>query len=73
MITAILKAIWAALSVFKQEREIRNKPEIAKGKLEVERQKVMDAINEADRVLADPNATPEQHRKALETIRLAHS
>lgn len=73
MIAAIFKAIWAALSVFKQEREIRNKPELVKNKLDIAKQAAQDAINKADAVLADPNATPEQHAEALRQIRLAHS
>lgn len=70
---AIFKALSAALGVFKQERAIYNKPEMVKGKLEEQKQAAIDAINEADRVLADPNATPEQHADALRKIRLAHS
>lgn len=73
IVTAILKAMAAAFNVFQQERAIHNTPDMVKDKLKTEKQKAIDAVNAADRVLADPNATPEQHKEALRQIRLAHS
>jgi hypothetical protein len=73
MWTAILAAISAALNAWRQEREIYNKPEMVKNALELRAQEAQDKLNAANAVLANPNATPEQHAEALRTIRLAHS
>lgn len=73
LITAILKAITAAFSVFQSERAIYNSPDLVKAQIATDKQKLIDALNVANKVLADPNATPQQHQEALRTIRLAHS
>ena len=73
LIAALFKAFGAGLNVFKQERQLKNSPEVVKGALSVQLQQAKDKINAADAVLADPNATPEQHAAALREIRLAHS
>jgi len=73
MIGAIIKAIWAALSVFKQERAIYNSPELIKNKLAIGKQEAVDAVRNAESVLADPAATAEQHAEALRQLRLAAS
>jgi len=73
MIGAIIKAIWAALSVFKQERAIYNSPELIKNKLAIGKQEAVDAVRNAEAVLADPGATTQQHAEALRQLRLAAS
>ena len=73
MISAIFKAIWAALAVFKQERSIYNKPEMVRNKVAIGAQEARDAVRNAEAVLADPNATKEQHAEALRQLRLAAS
>jgi hypothetical protein len=72
-ILPIIAALTAAFNVWKQERAIYNKPEMAKNELDKARQAAVDAINNADAVLANTKATPEQHAEALRIIRLAHS
>lgn len=73
MIGAIIKAILAAISVFRQEREIYNKPEMVKAATATAIQDGKDKLSAAEAVLADPNSTPEQHAEALRSVRLAHS
>ena len=73
MISAIFKALWAALSVYQQERAIYNKPEMVKNKLDIAKQQAKDAVRNAEAVLADPKATPAQHTEALRQLRLAGS
>jgi hypothetical protein len=72
-ILPIIAAITAAFNVWKQERAIYNKPDIVKNELDKARQAASDALNNADAVAANPNATPAQHAEALKAIRLAHS
>jgi len=69
----IFKAIWAALAVWKQERSIRNSPEMIKNNLDIAKQQARDALANAESVLSNPNATPEQHAEALRQLRLAGS
>ncbi len=73
MIGAIIKAIWAALAVFRQERSIYNKPEMVKNKLAIAKQEATDAVRIAETTLANPNSTPEQHAEALRALRMAAS
>lgn len=73
IIGPIIKAIWAALAVFKQERSLYNSPEMTKNKVAIAKQQAIDAINQAEKVLHDQQATPEQHAEALRQIRLAGS
>lgn len=73
MISAILKAIWAAFAVFKQERSIYNRPDMVKNAVATATQEARDAVRNAEAVLADPNSTAQQHAEALRQIRLAGS
>jgi hypothetical protein len=73
LLYAIIKAIQAALAVFKQERAIHNTPDMVVAQVEENKRRALDAIYRADKVLADPNATPEQHAEALRQLRLAVS
>jgi hypothetical protein len=73
VISAIIQAILAALSVFKQERAIHNSPELIKNKLDIARQQARDALRNAESLLADTDATSEQHAEALRQLRLAGS
>lgn len=73
MIGAIIKAILAALSVWKQERELRNSPQMIAAKVAGEREKVAERLRETDAVLANPNASAEDHAEALKRLRLLHS
>lgn len=70
---AVVKAIQAALAVFRQEREIHNTPDMVAAKLQENKRNALDAIYHADKVLANPGATPEQHAEALRQLRLAVS
>lgn len=72
-IGAILKAITAALSVWRQERAIHNSPELIKNKLDIARQESTDAVRVAEATLANPNATSQQHADALRRLREAAS
>lgn len=69
----ILKAISAAFAVWQQERAIYNSPAMVKNKLDIAKQQATDAVRNAESVLADPNATPQQHADALRQLRLAAS
>jgi hypothetical protein len=73
MIGAIFKALWAAISVFRQERQIYNRPDVVQAKKAEAIQEVKDRLSTAESILSDPNATPEQHAEALRQIRLAQS
>jgi hypothetical protein len=73
LVLAIVKALTAALSVFRQEREVYNKPELVKAKAADAIQEAKDRLSKAEAVLADPNATPAEHAEALRQVRLAHS
>jgi len=73
MIGAIIKAILAALSVFKQEREIYNKPEMVKAATATAIQTAKDRLSTAEATLSDPNATAAEHAESLRQVRLAHS
>lgn len=70
---AILKALSAAFSAFNRERELYNSPEMVKNKLAQQNQAAKDAVNKADAVLANPNASDEEHKKALDELRRAMS
>lgn len=70
---AILKALSAAFSAFQKERELYNNPEMVKNKLAQQNQEAKDAINRADAVLADPTASAEAHKQALDQLRKAMS
>ncbi len=69
----IFKAIAAALAVWRQERSLYNSPAEVKNKLDIAKQQSADAVRNAEAVLANPNATPEQHADALRALRLAAS
>jgi hypothetical protein len=69
----ILKAIAAAFAVWQQERQIYNAPAMVKNKLDIAKQQAIDAVLNAEAVLADSNATPAQHADALRQLRLAAS
>jgi hypothetical protein len=73
LISAIIQAVLAAFSVFKQERAIYNRPDMVKNSLDTAKQQARDALRNAEAVLADPKATPAQHAEALRQIRLAGS
>jgi hypothetical protein len=70
---AILKALSAGFSIFQKERELYNNPEIVKNKLAQQNQEAKDAVNKADAVLANPNASEAEHKKALDELRRAMS
>lgn len=72
-ILAILKALAAGWNVWKQERELHNRPEMVKAKTAAAIQTAKDRLSTAEAILANPNATPDQHAEALRQIRLAHS
>lgn len=71
--TAILAALSAAWSAFREERALYNNPDMVKNKLAQQNQASKDAVNKADAILSDPHATEAEHRKALDELRRAMS
>lgn len=70
---SILKALTAAWNVWKQEREIFNRPDMVKQKAAENIQLAQDRLSIAEATLADPRSTRAQHAEALRQVRLAHS
>lgn len=72
-ILTVLKAFTAAWNVWKQEREVHNRPDIVKERTAQNIQLVKERLVMAEAILVDPEASPEKHLAALREIRLAHS
>ena len=70
---AILKAVSAAWTVWKSEREIYNRPDMVRGRVQEQQQQLRDRLNKWDAILSDPNATPQDHAEALRQLRLSDS
>ncbi len=73
MISSILGILWQALSYLNRLHDSYNTKDMVEAKHRQANQDIRDAWNNSERVLADEHATAQQHREALDRIRLAAS
>lgn len=73
MISSILGILWQGLAYLNRLHDSYNSPDMVKAKLAQAKQDALDSWNNAERVLADPTATAQAHREALDRIRMAGS
>jgi outer membrane murein-binding lipoprotein Lpp len=68
-----LRMAGTLVSIFSKLLELHNSPEMVKAKMAQLHQDLKDHEAKIDKIAADPNATPEDHQKALDAIRLGAS
>lgn len=73
IISEILKIGATLLSIFARFYEAKNSPAEVQAAVEQLHQDLKDKERAIDAVLSDPNATPEQHKAALEKLRMSQS
>lgn len=73
MISSILGILWQALAYLNRLHDSYNSADMVRAKHAQANQDLKDAWVNSERVLADPNATAQQHRESLDRIRLAGS